>query len=435
MTRPLWQIAAIRIIFFGLIAALAQMALVVADYYFNDEELGRLLIEQQVDRLGEGQVTNGAATHYALPDEMADLFAPGLGYFARVRTVDGTILYSSCDAACEDHFLPRIVRAPDFWVRFIRPGKPLHVAGGGTVERDGQVLLVEFATVGDREGLIWGVFWHEVLDHLVVPMSLLLVFAVGGAIVSIIAALRPVEAAAQAADNLDPLELGEGLPTGTMPQEISRLTGAVNRAFKRSGDLIRGQRMLTSAIAHEVRTPLAIIKLELSGIDNPKARKAEADVDELSEFVTQLTALARLEAINERQYQATNLAQLCEEVVGAVAPWVLARGDTIALEMDGEPMAMIIPSLIRDACRNLIENAVRHSPPGTAITVQVGSGRVISIIDSKPDTAVAKRASDSLGIGLAIVERVLTLHGARLVQESRATGMVASIHFSTEVRP
>lgn len=433
MTRPLWQLAAIRIIFFGLIAALAQMALVVADYYFNDEELGRLLIEQQVDQLGEGQVTNGSATRYALPNEMADLFAPGSGYFARVRTVDGTILFSSCDAACEDHFLPSTVRPPDFWVRFIQPGKPLHVAGGGMVKRDSQVLLVEFATVGDSEGLIWGVFWHEVLDHLVVPMSLLLVFAVGGAIVSIIAALRPVEAAAQAADNLDPLDLGEGLPTGNMPQEISRLTGAVNRAFKRSGDLIRGQRMLTSAIAHEVRTPLAIIKLELSGIDSPKARKAEADVDELSEFVGQLTALARLEAINERHYQDTDLAQLCEEVVGAVAPWVLARGDTIAFEKDAERTAMIVPSLVRDACRNLIENAVRHSPPGTAITVRVTGGPVISIIDSKPETAGAKRPSDSLGIGLAIVERVLALHGARLVQHGTATGMVASIHFNTEV--
>ena len=433
MTRPLWQIAAIRIVFFGLIAALAQMALVVADYYFNDEELGRLLIEQQVDQLGEGQVTNGSATHYALPDEMADLFAPGRGYFARVRTVNGTVLFSACDAACEDHFLPRTVRPPDFWVRFIQPGKPLHVAGGGTVERDGQMLLVEFATVGDSEGLIWGVFWHEVLDHLVVPMSLLLVFAVGGAIVSIIAALRPVEAAAQAADNLDPLELGEGLPTGSMPREISRLTGAVNRAFKRSGDLIRGQRMLTSAIAHEVRTPLAIIKLELSGIDSPKARKAEADVDELSEFVAQLTALARLEAIKERQYQDTDLAQLCEDVVGAVAPWVLARGDTIAFEKDAEPTAMIVPSLIRDTCRNLIENAVRHSPAGTAITVRVTSGPVISIIDSKPETVAAKRPSDSLGIGLAIVERVLTLHGARLVQHGNATGMVVSIHFNTEI--
>jgi two-component system sensor histidine kinase QseC len=433
VTRPLWQIAAIRIVFFGLIAALAQMALVVADYYFNDEELGRLLIEQQVDQLGEGQVTNGSATRYALPDEMADLFAPGRGYFARVRTVDGTILFSACDAACEDHFLSRTVRPPDFWVRFIQPGKPLHVAGGGTVERDGQVLMVEFATVGDSEGLIWGVFWHEVLDHLVVPMSLLLLFAVGGAIVSIIAALRPVEAAAQAADNLDPLEVGEGLPTGTMPREISRLTGAVNRAFKRSGDLIRGQRMLTSAIAHEVRTPLAIIKLELSGIDSPKARKAEADVDELSDFVAQLTALARLEAINERQFQDTNLAQLCEDVVSAVAPWVLARGDTIAFEKDVEAMVLIIPSLIRDACRNLIENAVRHSPPGTEITVRVTGGPIISIIDRKRQADASMRPSDSLGIGLAIVERVLTLHGARLVQHRNATGMVVSIHFNSEI--
>jgi len=433
VTRPLWQIAAIRIVFFGLLAALAQMALVVADYYFNDKELGRLLIEQQVDQLGEGQVTSGSLTRYALPDEMADLFAPGRGYFARVRTVDGAILFSSCDAACEDHFLPPTVRPPDFWVRFIQPGKPLHVAGGGTVERDGQVLLIEFATVGDSEGLIWGVFWHEVLDHLVVPMSLLLVFAVGGAIVSIIAALRPVEAAAQAADLLDPLALGDGLPTGTMPQEISRLTGAVNRAFRRSGELIRGQRMLTSAIAHEVRTPLAIIKLELSGIDSPKARKAEADVDELSEFVAQLTALARLEAIKERHYVATDLSQLCEEVVAAVAPWVLARGDTIAFEKHAEPTAVIVPTLIRDACRNLIENAVRHSPAGTEITLRVARGPVISIIDRKPDSMIAGRPSDSLGIGLAIVERVLSLHGARLVQEGNATGMVASIHFYSEV--
>ncbi|KKB75863.1 hypothetical protein VW35_19065 [Devosia soli] len=430
MNRPLWQIAAIRIVFFALIAALAQMVLVIADYYFNDEELGRLLIEQQVDRLGEGQSTEGGVTRYALPDEMADLFAPGSGYFARVRMANGTILYSSCDAACEEHFLPPTVRPPDFWVRFIEPGKPLHVAGGGTVERGGQVLLIEFATVGDTEGLIWSVFWHEVLDHLVVPMSLLLVLVMGGTILSIIAALRPVKAAAFAADNLDPLNLGEGLPTGNMPEEISHLTRAVNRAFQRTGDLIRGQRMMTSAIAHEVRTPLAIIKLELSGIDSSRARKAEADVDELAEFVTQLTGLARLEAINERQFEDTDLGQLGEEVVGSVAPWVMARGDTIAFETADAVRAMVVPSLIRDACRNLIENAVRHSPAGTAITVRVGQGPTISIIDRKPEGSAASKTSDSLGIGLAVVERVLSLHGARLVHRQDETGMTASIHFS-----
>lgn len=432
MNRPLWQIAAMRIVFFGLIAALAQMALVVTDYYFNDEELGRLLIERQVEQLGEGQAMGGGrVTRYSLPDEMADLFAPGRGYFARVRTPSGTILYSSCDAACEEHFLPPTIRPPDFWVRFIEPGKPLHVAGGGTAELNGQVLLVEFATVGDTEGLIWGVFWHEVIDHLVVPMSLLLVFVMGGAILSIIAALRPVKAAAQAADSLDPLNLGVGLPTGDMPEEISHLTSAVNRAFKRSGDLIRGQRMLTSAIAHEVRTPLAIIKLELSGIDSPKARKAEVDVDELSEFVTQLTGLARLEAIKERQFEDTDLGQLGADVVSSVAPWVMARGDTIAFEGAEAVRAMVVPSLIRDACRNLVENAVRHSPVGTAITVRVAHGPTIAIIDRKPAGTPTGKPSDSLGIGLAIVDRVLSLHGATLSHHDDGAGMTASISFST----
>ena len=431
MTRPLWQIAAIRILIFGMLAALAQMIVVISDYYFNDEELGRLLIERQVDMLSEGLTVTPDRMTYVPPDAARALFAERSGYYARVRTPDGTVLFTSCDEVCEDHFLPRTVRQPDFWVRFIAPGKPLSVAGGGTVERDGRALVIEFATIGDAKGLIWGVFFHEALDHLVVPMSILLIFVIGGTIVSIIAALRPVTAAAEAADNLNPLELGDGLPTENMPEEVRHLTRAVNGAFSRMGDLIRGQRTLTSAIAHEVRTPLAIIKLELSGIDHPRARKAEADVDELSEFVSQLTALARLEAIRSDQFEPVDLGELCEDVVASIAPWVLARQDVIGFENKGGGRVRMVPSLIKDACRNLIENAVRHSPPGTAISVEAGPGPEIRIIDSKPASTVVHphRLPDSLGIGLTIVERVLSLHGATLDKAVTETGMGLTLRF------
>lgn len=434
MSRPLWQLAATRIIVFGFLAALAQMAVVFSDYYFNDEELGRLLVEQQVDMLSEGAASVSGRIGYALPDEMEELFAPGTGYFARVRTAEGAVLFSACDTACEEHFLPLSVRPPDFWVRVITPGKPLHVAGGGRMERDGKPLLIEFATMGDRDGLVWGVFWHEVLDHLIVPMSILLVFVIGGTIVSIRSALRPVKAAASAADRLDPLQLGEGLPIAGMPEEVGHLTRAVNRAFARSGELIRSQRVLTSAIAHEVRTPLSIIKLELSSLDHPTARRAESQVDELSDFVAQLTALARLEALEADQFVATDLGLLGEELVGVIAPWVLSRGDSIAFENEGADSVRIAPNLVRDACRNLIENAVRHTPPGTTIVVRAGPGPVIAVIDMAPSGAGAAPLSEGLGIGLTVVERVLHLNGAVLAKHKSASGMTVTITFDANFR-
>lgn len=433
MSRPLWQLAAIRIVIFGLLAAIAQMAVVIGDYYFRDEELGRLLVEQQVDMLSEGVSVNGSTVSYTLPDEMVELFGQSSGYFARVRSAEGAILFSACDIACQDHFLPPTVTPPDFWVRIVEPGKPLHVAGGGSVERDGRKLLIEFATIGDRDGLVWGVFWHEVLDHLVVPMGILLLFVIGGTIISVRVALRPVKAAVLAADALDPLRLDGGLPTARMPEEIGHLTKAVNGAFARMGELIKSQRMLTSAIAHEVRTPLSIIKLELSSIDHPRARKAEADVDELSDFVAQLTALARLEALDDRQFVEVDLAEFCEDLVAAVAPWVFSRGDTISFEAVGTSRVTIAQNLIRDACRNLIENAVRHTPPGTSIVVQAGPGPSISVIDRMTSGTPSQKAGESLGIGLLVVERVVNLHGARLIKVRADAGMTVTMEFRSDL--
>lgn len=432
MRRPLWQLAAIRIVIFGLLAALAQMIVVFSDYYFNDENLGRLLVEQQVDRLGEGITSVSGKIGYTLPEHMNDLFESGSGYFARVRMADGTVLYSACDTACQDHFLPLTVRPPDFWVHVIASGKPLHVAGGGRLERDESILLIEFATIGDRDGLVWGVLWREVLDHLIVPMSILLVCVIGGTIVSIRSALQPVMTAAGAADRLDPLHLGEGLPTAHMPEEIRQLTSAVNRAFGRTGELIRSQRMLTSAIAHEVRTPLSIIKLELSTLDHATARRAEAQVDELSEFVAQLTALARLEALDVDHFMPTDLALLGEDLVSAVAPWVLSRGHSIAFEDQGTVSVTVAPNLIRDACRNLIENAVRHTPSGTAITVRSGPGPTLSVIDEIPEGAKVAKSDEGLGIGLSVVERVLHLNGAALRKQRTESGMRVVITFHND---
>ncbi|HEX2019294.1 MAG TPA: hypothetical protein VGO17_10190 [Aurantimonas sp.] len=70
----------------------------------------------------------------------------------------------------------------------------------------------------------------------------------------------------------------------------------MNRAFGRVEELIRSQKIFAASIAHEIRTPVSIVKLELARIDNPRARKAEGDLDSLTHVLEQLTAPARVDA-------------------------------------------------------------------------------------------------------------------------------------------
>ena len=285
--------------------------------------------------------------------------------------------------------------------------------------------------IGDPQELVWSVLGHEVLDHMLVPMGIILVLVLGATLMSMRKALRPVRAAALAAEAIDPMDARSHLDTEGMPQEIARLAEAVNRAFSRVGDLMKAQKLLTSAIAHEVRTPLAVVKLELERIDHPRARKAEADLDELVRFVAQLTALARLEAVDHASFVLLGAGKLVEDLVEGIAPWVYENGHSIALDVEEDFQVNAVESLLRDAIRNLIENAVRHTPEGTAITLVVGR-RSISVSDNGGgydpvgqgiELADAIKKRGGLGIGLEIVRRIAKLHNAefQIIQQPSAT--------------
>ncbi|MBB5754052.1 sensor histidine kinase [Prosthecomicrobium pneumaticum] len=436
---PLGVIVTRRIVLFAVLAMIAQLGIVFADYYRDDGGLGRLLIERETEAIAAG-FGEGRRLAFSLPKALEARYAvSGDGYFARVRTASGTVLFSDCGDACADHLLPLAVDPPTFWMRRIAPGKPLSVAGGRTFRIAGTDVLVEIAVVRDQDGLMWGVLGHEVVDHMIVPMGLILVFVLGATLFSIRRALQPVHRAAAAADALEPERPGaRPLDIAGMPREIGQLVAAVNRAFARVAELVRAQKVFTSAVAHEIRTPLAVIKLELERIEDPRARKAEADLDQLAAFVEQLTALARLEAIDHDAFVPVDLGRLTEETVGALAPFVYARRHRIAVAIEGTPLMLGMPGLIGDALRNLIENAVRHTPEGTAIRVGCGPAAVLCVIDDGPGGALpqneampgtSKRAG-GLGIGLEIVRRIAAIHGGRLdIGEAVPHGTAAVLHF------
>ncbi|MFK8250071.1 sensor histidine kinase [Ancylobacter terrae] len=421
--RPLGRLVASRIVLFAAIAMLAQLVAVLLEYGRDPDNLARLMLEQETSDVAAGLSRHGTRLAFELPPALAERYDRiGSGYVARVRTAGGAVLFSHCDAACTDHFLPLDVHPPDFWLRRTAPGFPLSIAGGRTVGVGDRAVFIEIAIDRDPGRAVWGVMAEEALDHMLVPMSLTLIFVLGATLLSIRAALRPVAQAAEAADRLDPLNPDARLDVTGMPREIARLVGAVNRSLERTRRLMDAQKLFTSAIAHEIRTPLAVIRLELERIDHPRAARARDELDELTRFLEQLVMLARLEATDRAGFATVRLDDLLEEVVGALAPFVYAHGASIALEgSDNRPVA-VHPALLKDAIRNLVENAVRHGGPGVAVTVAAHPDASITVTDDGTGFAPAPkveapghyRSSGGLGIGLEIVRRIAALHGGTL---------------------
>ncbi len=424
---PLGRIVALRIVLFAALAMLAQLVAVLVEYGRDPDNMARLVLEQETSELAVGLSLHGTRLAYELPDELRRRYGtPDTGYVARVRTAQGVVLFSHCDEACTQHFLPLDLNPPSFWLRITEPGYPLSFAGGRTVEIGPRAAFIEVAVTGDPQSAVWGVLAEEVLDHMLLPMSLTLLFVLGATLLSIRAALRPVTAAAEQAERLDPLSPDARLEEAGMPREIAQLAGAVNRSYARTRELMEAQKLFTSAIAHEIRTPLAVIRLELESMDHPAARRTLGELDELTHFIEQMVMLARLEAADRSGFTAVPLDEIGRDIVGTLAPIVYARGASIAFEESDNPRVPGNAALLKDAVRNLIENAVRHAGPGVSIIVRTDDGPGICVIDDgrgfdpaptpgeATDPPGHYRRAGGLGIGLEIVRRIAALHGGRL---------------------
>jgi signal transduction histidine kinase len=286
---------------------------------------------------------------------------------------------------------------------------------------------------------MWSVLIEELTEHMAVPMLLMLVLTFGATLLSIRRSLRPVSAAAAAAETLDPLDPRSRLSEEGMPREIAGLIGAMNRALSRIGDVMRAQKSYTTAIAHEVRVPLAAMKLALNQIADPAARKIDEDIDRLSHLVTQLTDLGRLDAFDRSAFANVDLVALGRKVVEDMAPLVFESGREIGFAEESPSPGFGLAVLIEDAVRNLVDNAIAHTPPGTSITVSAGPGPAIRVIDTAGIESDAYRLSgapgtfkrgDRVGIGLDIVRKIVDLHEGTfkvLVEPGRMTSVEITI--------
>ena len=248
-------------------------------------------------------------------------------------------------------------------------------------------------------------------------------------------ALLPLRQASEIAEAIGPSRTDLRLPAETVPREVRPLVLAVNQALDRLEAGFRSQRDFTADAAHELRTPLSILRTRMETLSDQAAGKALVrDVEAMARIITQLLEMAEVDVFEVDPSERADLHRVCASVAELVAPLALAQGKEIALTGVDRPVWVHGNSeMISRAIRNLAENAINHTPPATTVEFVVEDNGTVSVLDEGPGIAVGehelifhrfwrrdRRRAGSTGLGLSIVRRIAELHGATISVENRS---------------
>jgi signal transduction histidine kinase len=266
--------------------------------------------------------------------------------------------------------------------------------------------------------------------------------------------LRRVEQIAAIAGQIDDGRLDTRLPVTTRHDEIDRLSAALNATWQRTESLLEGMRQLSTDVAHELRTPLAHLRFRLektrAGLapDSPAYAAVDQSLNDVDHVLAVFRALLRISQIQVRQrhagFETINLSQIAATVAADFVP--LFEDDGRALHLDIQPGVQLTgdPTLLEQLLVNLMENALRHTPKGTAVRVglrQHNGIAQVTVSDEGPGIPENQRervlqrlvrldtgrSSPGMGLGLALVKAIADLHEASLELKDAQPGLQVAI--------
>ncbi|ULH10421.1 two-component system sensor histidine kinase QseC [Serratia marcescens] len=304
---------------------------------------------------------------------------------------------------------------------------------------DGRYRIVVGQEWDYRRDMALGMVTGQLVPWLVtLPVLMLLIALMVGR------ELRPLRAVAaglrrRAPDDETPLDARQ------VPTEVRPLVDALNALFARINALLVRERRFTSDAAHELRSPLAALRVQtevvqLAGDDAPMREHAldnlTVGIDRATRLVDQLLTLSRLDSLSDlAELAPIDWNELVTMTLAEQDKQAYAAGVTLRYEQQGTPPARQGQTLLLSLLlRNLLDNAVRYTPKGGVVTVTL-SERSLTVEDDGPGVTTEHLArlgerfyrppgqeQTGSGLGLSIVQRIAGLHGLQVSFANRPAG-------------
>lgn len=390
----------------------------------------------RVAQLGEAHVIQ----------EIRESYAPELNNrFIRVTRPDGTVLYV-CGVPVDLSFDPAKVPPPGAVARaYARVESPpesesLLIVTGAVPTAAGAFQVEVGASLGPVQAVL-----REWLVTFALAFPFLLAGAAGGGWFLARRALEPVRKIIHHTEQISSHNLGERLPVPRTGDELERLSTALNQMIARLDEALSHNRRFMADASHELRTPLTILRGELEamlpqtdGAPELQERIGSVleEVERLAKIVEHLFALSRLDA-GEAQAESVrfDLGQLVASTAEQMS--LLAEDKQVSLNCLA-PRAVSVEgdrARLKQVVVNLLDNAVKYTPPGGSVTLSVvgapGIGKaVLEVTDTGIGIPVGalphvferffrvdkarSRELGGAGIGLSIVKAICTAHGGQV---------------------
>ena len=371
-----------------------------------------------------------------LPPALEDIYSQAVGRYAYAVVDDaGQVLFSSSDD--RSSIFAADPRSSDIAYLETRRGKAAISGVSLLKEVDGRKVWVQVGEdLAHRDVIVDDIVadFFKRVGWITLPV-LLSLLAID--IVIFRRALRPLLNASELAKKINPRRTDIRLPIEQMPKEILPLVQAVNQALDRLEAGFRVQREFTADAAHELRTPLTILRSRVDTLaDRGTSKALHKDIEGMARVVNQLLDIAELEILSIDPLEKADLHAICAEVAEFAAPLALAQGKNIALsESDAAVWVNGNPEMLSRAIRNLVENAINYSPPGTTVEIVVEDSGMVRVLDEGPGIKEDerelifqrfwrrdRRRTEGAGLGLSIVRRIADTHAATISVENRPTG-------------
>lgn len=295
--------------------------------------------------------------------------------------------------------------------------------------------IVLFAVVGNEYDFFNSTMapsdwtWAEVIHHVVIPLAVFLFLFGVGAFIAVRLVSHHIEVATReaiaAAARLERYDASKS----HLPTEIEPFAKALSELSVKLEAHARRQEAFAMDAAHELKTPLAVLALELDKLPPDDAARLRRQINAMSDMVEQFLLLARSQSTDSLAKQPPmDLQAIARRVTAELAPSAVAQGKSIAFQSGGTSPVKVpgLEEAVAAAVRTLAVNAIRATPTGGEVIVEVGPEPAIKIYDGgegidaetleclKARGVRADRSPGAAGLGLAIADRIAEAHGAEL---------------------